>query len=214
MSLNKKLDHSLVFIPMWMKQVQKTYSVADSELLSLASLLDILSTEDVAFYYAANLILFRRDEISAITDTFKPFDLVKPNPKDSTENTTVFTEEKKARFEKRLQEVINLANYYCGLFETQSIYTNSMENIIRTLQYPPSQQNVTAINFGDTLRDNYVFELLPIDGRNFGITFIYGEGNKSVNECLEQSIELLSTFYPFETVSQTPLFNTWVQTLK
>ena len=73
MSLNKKLDHNLVFIPMWMKQVQKTYDVADSGLLSLASLLDILSVEDVAFYYAANLILFKRDEISAITDTFKPF---------------------------------------------------------------------------------------------------------------------------------------------
>ena len=211
MSLNKKLDHSLVFIPMWMKQVQKTYDVADSGLLSLASLLDILSVEDVAFYYAANLILFKRDEISAITDTFKPFDLVKS---DSLIIEGSLSEDNKASYEKRLQDVINLANYYCGMFETQGIYTNSMENIIRTLQYPPSQRNVTATNFGDTLRDNYVFELLPIDGRNFGITFIYGEGNKSVNECLEQSIELLSTIYPLTTVCQTPLFNTWVQTLK
>ncbi len=211
MSLNKKLDHSLVFIPMWMKQVQKTYDVADSGLLSLASLLDILSVEDVAFYYAANLILFKRDEISAITDTFKPFDLVKS---DSLIIEGSLSEDNKASYEKRLQDVINLANYYCGMFESQGIYTNSMENIIRTLQYPPSQRNVTATNFGDTLRDNYVFELLPIDGRNFGITFIYGEGNKSVNECLEQSIELLSTIYPFTTVCQTPLFNTWVQTLK
>ena len=98
-------------------------------------------------------------------------------------------------------------------FNNSESNTNSMTSIIKALEVPLGNYD-SMQDLNENIRDNYVFELLPIDGRNFGITFIYGEGNKSVNECLEQSIELLSTIYPFTTVCQTPLFNTWVQTLK
>lgn len=202
MFLMKKLNHKVVFIPAWLKQVQKIHGFADSEFLNLAQLLDILCVEDVAKYFAANNIFYSNDNFLPFTLTLAQHDFIKA----SRENT------KKENIETLLTKINELAILDVNNFNNVESNTNSMASIIKALEVPlgnyDSEQDLT-----ENIRDNYVFELLPIDEEHFGITFMYNEGSKTVNECLTTSIKLLSEKYPFEVVAQTPLFNYWVSTL-
>ena len=65
MFLMKKLNHKVVFIPTWLRQVQKVYGFDDKELLNLSKLLDILCVEDVAKYFAANNIFYSNDNFTS-----------------------------------------------------------------------------------------------------------------------------------------------------
>ena len=76
MSPKRKLDHKLVFIPPWVKQVQNTYNLQNSELISLAPLLDILTLEDVSFYYTCVEEFKNVASFAAFTDTFDVVDLI------------------------------------------------------------------------------------------------------------------------------------------
>lgn len=202
MFLMKKLNHKVVFIPTWLRQVQKVYGFDDKELLNLSQLLDILCVEDVAKYFAANNIFYSNDNFLPFTLTLGQHDFIKA----ARDNTS------KENIETLLTKINELSIMDVTTFNNSESNTNSMTSIIKALEVPLGNYDSTQ-DLIENIRDNYVFELLPIDEEHFGITFVYNEGSKTVNECLTTSIELLCEKYPFEVVAQTPLFNYWVSTL-
>ena len=202
MFLMKKLNHKVVFIPTWLRQVQKVYGFDDKELLNLSKLLDILCVEDVAKYFAANNIFYSNDNFLPFTLTLGQHDFIKA----ARDNTS------KENIETLLTKINELSIMDVTTFNNSESNTNSMTSIIKALEVPLGNYDST-LDLTENIRDNYVFELLPIDEEHFGITFVYNEGSKTVNECLTTSIELLCEKYPFEVVAQTPLFNYWVSTL-
>ena len=202
MFLMKKLNHKVVFIPTWLRQVQKVYGFDDKELLNLSKLLDILCVEDVAKYFAANNIFYSNDNFLPFTLTLGQHDFIKATRDNSS----------KENIETLLTKINELSIMDVTTFNNSESNTNSMTSIIKALEVPLGNYDSTQ-DLSENIRDNYVFELLPIDEEHFGITFIYNEASKTVNECLTTSIELLCEKYPFEIVAQTPLFNYWVSTL-
>ena len=202
MFLMKKLNHKVVFIPTWLRQVQKVYGFDDKELLNLSKLLDILCVEDVAKYFAANNIFYSNDNFLPFTLTLGQHDFIKA----ARDNTS------KENIETLLTKINELSIMDVTTFNNSESNTNSMTSIIKALEVPLGNYDSTQ-DLNENIRDNYVFELLLIDEEHFGITFVYNEGSKTVNECLTTSIELLCEKYPFEVVAQTPLFNYWVSTL-
>lgn len=198
----KKLDHKLIFVPLWLRKIQKVYGFSDKELLSFSPLLDILSVEDVANYYAANNIFNTDNNFLPFSLTFSNHDFVGTSKVDTG----------KSNIEETLTHINNLAIMAVNDFNNAESYTNSMTSMIKAMQFPLNQYDEDQ-DLHENIRDNYVFELLPIDEEHIGITFVCDEDSKTVNECLVQSIKLLCSFYPLETVAQTPLFNYWVSTL-
>ena len=197
MFLMKKLKHKLIFIPLWLRKLQKVYGFDDKVLLSYLSLLDILSVEDVANYSAANQVFNNEDFFLPYSLTFNKNHI---DETDKSLNETVST------------RIHNLSINMAHMFNNNESYTNSMTSMIQALQFPLNEHNLDE-DLHETIRDNYVFELSPIGEEHIGITFIYDDGSKTLNECLVQSIELLCKLYPFSVVAQTPLFNYWVSTL-
>ena len=218
MSPKRKLDRKLVFIPPWMKQVQNTYNLPNSELISLAPLLDILTMEDVSFYYACNEIFKTSTAFTAFTDTFDMVDLF-----DNTRNKIGVNGEtavngndnegagnrRELDIERILQNVSASALITCESIKSMSGYTNNMDNTIAAMQQSLSRIEPLKQNLSEHVRDNYVFEMLPIDGIHVGISFTRGGEADSHRQCYKKCIEFLCDVHPFETVAQTSIFSSW-----
>ena len=218
MSPKRKLDRKLVFIPPWMKQVQNTYNLPNSELISLAPLLDIITMEDVSFYYACNEIFKTSTAFKAFTDTFDMVDLFENTRSKIGETKQIIIEgndnesilnARDLDIERILQNVSASALITCESIKSMSGYTNNMDNAIAAMQQTLSRIEPLKQNLSEHVRDNYVFEMLPIDGMHVGISFTRGGEADNHHECYKKCIEFLCNVYPFETVAQTSIFSSW-----
>lgn len=223
MSPKRKLDHKLVFIPPWVRQVQSTYNLPNSELISLAPLLDILTMEDVSFYYTCNEEFKNSNNTNTFTDTFDMVDLFANTQKILQEKNQVILDgqgtdylpvTQKINIDRILQDVSANALTMGQALKNTPGYTNNMDNTIANMQQPLSKIDISEQNFGELVRDNYVFEMLPIDGTYVGITFTKSDGTRNHNQCYKDCIEFLCGIYPFETVAQTSIFSSWVGALR
>lgn len=218
MSPKRKLNHKLVFIPPWMNRVQNTYNLPNSELVSLVPLLDILTMEDVSFYYACNEIFKARSEFSAFTDTFDMVDLFSNTKSKISNNVTVGVDgnasdspldQRLIDMDQTLQTVSSNALITAETIKSMSGYTNNMDNTIAALQQSLSRVDHLKQNLSEHVRDNYVFEMLPIDEDHIGIIFTKGDEPHPKRDSYKKCIEFLCTVYPFETVAQTSIFTSW-----
>ena len=222
MSPKRKLNRKLIFIPPWVGQVQKTYNLPNSELISLAPLLDILTMEDVSFYYACNEIFKTSRSFSVFTDTFDMVDLFSNTRKAIGSNQQVMLDGNgaDAPFEGRrinaddiLQDVSANTVIMCNDIKSMSGHTNNMDNTIAAIQQSLSKVEHLKQNVSEHVRDNYVFEMLLIDDEYIGITFAKGNQTDNHRDCYKKCIELLCTLYPFEEVAQTSIFSSWTGTI-
>lgn len=218
----RKLDHKLVFIPPWLRQVQSTYSLPDSELLSLASLLDILTLEDVSFYYTCSEEFKNSDNTHAFTNTFDMVDLFTNTRKIVGDKNQIILDGNHSDslpvvqtidIEKTLEDVSANAFIMGNHIKTMRGYTNNMDNTIAAMQQPLSKIDLLQQNFGEHVRDNYVFEMLPINDKYIGVTFTKGSEVSNHTECYKQCIEFLCGMYPLETVAQTSIFSSWTDVI-
>lgn len=218
MTPKRKLDLKLVFIPPWIRQVQNTYNLPDSELVSLAPLLDILTAEDVSFYYACTELFRTTPAFEAFTDTFDMVDLIantrtkignntEVSVTDTNPTTPVVTRE--LDIESILKDLSATALITCESIKSKAGYTNNMDNTIAAMQQSLSKIEPLKQILSEHVRDNYVFEMLPIDDEHVGISFTRGGETDSHRECYRKCIEFLCNVYPFETVAQTSIFSSW-----
>ena len=223
MSPKRKLDRKLVFIPPWIKQVQNTYSLPDSALISLVPLLDILTAEDVSFYYACTEIFKSSPHFSAFTDTFDMVDLFTNTRKKVGDNKSVSIDgpavdspagHKEIDINNVLQNLSANSVLMCESIKSMSIHTNNMDNTIAAMQQSLSRIEPSKQNLSEHVRDNYVFEMLPIDGDHVGILFTKGVEVDTHQECYKKCIEFLCNVYPFETVAQTSIFSSWTGAIR
>lgn len=226
MSPKRKLDHKLVFIPPWINQVKNTYGLQDSDLVSLATLLDILTLEDVSFYYTCHEEFKNNAFTGVITDTFDMVDLLANTRKIVTDKQQVMivpegesipTAIVKIDIEKTLEDVSANAFILSEQIKTARGYTNNMDSVIAAMQQPLSKIDLLQQNFGEHVRDNYVFKMLPINDKYIGITFTKvadvtdSEATTSAHtESYKQCVEFLSELYSLETVAQTSIFTAWI----
>lgn len=218
MSPKRKLDRKLVFIPPWVEQVQKTYNLPNSELTSLAPLLDILTMEDVSFYYACTELFKTSGAFTVFTDTFDMVDLFSNTRKTIGTRAHVLldgagqdapAEGRAIEIDSKLQDVSANALIMCNDIKSMSGYTNNMDNTIATMQQSLSKIEHLKQNLSEHVRDNYVFEMLLIDNEHIGITFSKGGEIDNHRNCYKQCIEFLCELYSFEEVAQTSIFSSW-----
>lgn len=226
MSPKRKLNHKLVFIPPWINQVQNTYGLQNSDLISLAPLLDILTLEDVSFYYTCSEEFKNSLFTSAFTDTFDMVDLFANTRNDVTDKLstmiipdgeTLPTAAVEIDINKTLEDVSANAFILSDQIKSARGYTNNMDSVIAAMQQPLSKIDLLHQNFGEHVRDNYVFKMLPINDMYIGITFTkavdISEGansNAAHAESYKQCVEFLTELYSLETVAQTSIFTAWI----
>lgn len=218
MSPKKKLDHKIVFIPPWVTAVQSTYNLPDTDLVSLAPLLDILTLEDVSFYYACIEIFKTHSSFRAFTDTFDTVDLFE-NTRSSAANKTHTEVEpndtkqfgfvNSVNIENILKDVTSNAQLMKETIKLGLGHTNNMDSAVATMEHSLSQVDCSDINCNEHVRHNYVFEMLPIDNKYIGVRFAKADAVTRHRDCFKQCIQTLCEMYSFETVAQTSVFSSW-----
>lgn len=212
MTTTKLKESKIVYVPGWLRVLLGTTTLSDSAALSLTKLLDILTVDDVVFYTAANNVMSRARPMLPFTDTFTKVDLV-----ELSENANVSD----SKLNGMLESISTKS------LVVEDMLMNSPKNDTETDRFLASEGSwglvqVTAkslnlatsvtLDFAQSKRDKYVFELFSIEDGYYGISFTKEDG-RTYEQCLKNTIEMLCEKYPFSEVSQTGIFREWANTL-
>lgn len=207
MTPNKKLDLKLIFVPAWVRQVQLMYKLPDSDLLSPARLLDILTLEDVSFYQSCNILFQSNAATEHIASTFTPYDLMEALKVQLSDQCPEV-------LERTLSQLTYNAQLHVDALNSSREYTNNMSNLFTMMSQPPSKVDLARLFLGTQMRDTYVFELWPITDSVCGIMFSKTQGSQSLIDSYKDAVALLCQKYPLEVVAQTAIFKQWVNSVK
>lgn len=212
MTTTKLKELKIVYIPSWLRALLGTTTLPENAALSLPKLLDILTVDDVVFYTASNNVMGRAAPMLPFTQTFSKVDLVElaqtQNLGESKLNGMLETISTKSLVvedmllnspeDDRQADKFLLSEKSWGLIQATSKSLNLAES--------------STLDFSESKRDKYVFELFPITDGYYGISFILGDG-RTYEQCLKNTIEMLCEKYSFTEVVQSDIFSEWTNTL-
>ena len=212
MTTTKLKELKIVYIPSWLRALLGTTTLPENAALSLPKLLDILTVDDVVFYTASNNVMGRAAPMLPFTQTFCKVDLVElaqtQNLGESKLNGMLETISTKSLVvedmllnspeDDRQADKFLLSEKSWGLIQATSKSLNLAES--------------STLDFSESKRDKYVFELFPITDGYYGISFILGDG-RTYEQCLKNTIEMLCEKYSFTEVVQSDIFSEWTNTL-
>lgn len=212
MTTTKLKESKIVYIPSWLRGLLGTTALPENATLSMPKLLDILTVDDVVFYTASNNVMSRSAPMLPFIETFSKVDLLElaqtQNLGESKLNGMLETISTKSLVVENMllnsptndkeADKFLLSEKSWGLIQATSKSLNLAESV--------------TLDFTESKRDKYVFELFPIQDGYFGISFVKGDG-RTYEQCLKNTIEMLCEKYSFAEVVQSGIFSEWTNTL-
>lgn len=212
MTTTKLKESKIVYVPGWLRVLLGTTTLPDSAALSLAKLLDILTVDDVVFYTASNNVMSRAAPMSAFVDTFSKVDLVELSEIPNVENTKLNGMLESISTKSLVVEDMLMNSPKDDTEAGRFLASESSWGLVQATAKSLNLATSVTLDFVQSKRDKYVFELFSIGDGYYGVSFTKEDG-RTYEQCLKKAIEMLCEKYPFSEVSQTGIFREWANTL-